>query len=147
MVKIHDRIGAIVLLLVCGLAWTGSERFPTDAVIFPRMVIAFLAILSVVMLAKTFVGGRPSGPDRPFFINGRRFTATAAAIVVYIYGVSVLGYFTATVAFLPLTAWKLGYRKAGHLAVMAVSFCAIIFLVFVALFERPLPAEWILKIL
>jgi len=146
MVRIHDRIGAIVLLLVCALAWGRSARFPADAIVFPRMVIALLAILSVAMLAKTFFGSRAADSDRPFFINGLRFMLTILAILAYVFAVSVLGYFTATIAFLPLMAFGLGYRRAGPLAVMAVCFCGAVFLVFVTLFERPLPPEWILRI-
>lgn len=146
MAKIHDRFGAIVLLLVCVFAWKGSGRFPADASVFPRMVIAFLGILSAVMLAKTFIGPGATTSDRPFFINGRRFAFTTIAILAYVLCVSVLGYFTATVVFLPVMAWCLGYRQAGPLTLMTGTFCTVVFAVFVALFERPLPAEWVLKI-
>lgn len=146
MAKIHDRIGAAALFVLCLLAWSRSARFPDDAIVFPRIVIALLAVLSVAMLAKTFLGSGVATERRRFFIDGRRFGLTALAILAYVVAVSVLGYFTATIVFLPLMALGLGYRRPFPLALMAAFFCGAVFLVFVVMFERPLPPERILQV-
>ncbi len=141
----YDRAGALVALLVTGAAWWVSARFPVDARVFPRMVLAMLGVLSAIWLVRTFLPARlggtvPDGEPTPFFEHAGYFAGAVATIAAYTYLVGLVGYFAATVAFLPFMAMVLGYRRPLGLALTTVAFTGGIWLVFVALFGRRLPA-------
>ena len=125
--RAYDRAGAVVTLVVTGAAWWLSARFPADAQVFPRMVLALLGVLSLLWLVRTFLPfGRPraaaetAGEPTPFFDH--------------------FGYFAATILFVPTMALMLGYRRPLGLLMTTAIFVGGIWLVFVVLFERRLPA-------
>lgn len=141
----YDRAGAVLALLLTGAAWWVSARFPADARVFPRMVLVMLGVLSVLWLVRTFLPARfggtaPDGEPAPFFEHAGYFLAAVATIAGYIHLVGLVGYFTATVAFLPFMAIVLGYRRPIGLALTTLAFAGGVWLVFVVAFGRRLPA-------
>jgi len=111
---------------------------------FPRLILVFLAGLATVMLGRTFWSPVGSSRDKPFCANTRRFLMAVAGILIYILVVSSIGYFSATVLFIPCAALLLGYRRPVPIAIATLGFCIFIYFVFVYLFERPLPSEIVL---
>ena len=67
--------------------------------------------------------------------------------VLYVAGVRFLGYVTASVIFIPVTAWFLGIRKPVLLAATTAIFVGTIAYLFREVFSIPLPRETILGLL
>lgn len=163
--RLSERIGALVTLAVTGTAWWMSARFPIDAQIFPRMVLGLLGVLSLLWLLRTFVppGSRFAAPEptpepgqedlpgaeaarpgevEPFFIHLGYFLATLALLLVYVFLVGNIGYFTSTVVFMPVMALVLGYRRPLGVLLTTGIFVVTIYMVFVVAFRRRLPIEF-----
>lgn len=147
----YDRAGAVVALAVSGVAWWMSGRFPADAQVFPRMVLALLGVLSLLWLVRSFLppGSRFAEPqaegepaDEPFFQHLGYFAGSIALIAAYIFLVGNLGYFTSTILFIPVMAIMLGYYRPVGILLTTAAFVGGIYIVFVQLFSRRLPAEF-----
>jgi putative tricarboxylic transport membrane protein len=147
----YDRAGAAVALGASAVAWWMSGRFPADAQVFPRMVLAMLGVLSLLWLIRTFLppDSRFAEPkvegeaaDEPFFHHIGYFAGSIALIAAYIFLVGTLGYFTSTVLFIPMMAIMLGYYRPVGLLLTTAAFVGGIYIVFVQLFARRLPAEF-----
>jgi putative tricarboxylic transport membrane protein len=147
----YDRAGAAVTLAVSAAAWWMSGRFPPDARVFPRMVLAMLGVLSLLWLIRTFLPAdsrfaEPKVEDEPanepFFVHVGYFAGSIAVIAAYIFLVGTLGYFTSTILFIPVMAILLGYYRPLGILLTTAAFAGGIYIVFVLLFDRRLPAEF-----
>lgn len=140
MLVTRDRAGAVIIFLVAAAAWWFSRDLPTEARLFPQIVILLMATLSIIMFAKT-LKGEPRTDGEPFVKRPGNLLITVVGSVGYIFLVSQIGYFTATVLFMPGLALLLGYRNPVVIAVVTIAFLLLIWVVFVVIFKRPLPTE------
>ena len=140
MTYIKDRIGAVALLLLAVSVFVASGSLPFKSMIFPRMISTVMALCAVLMLLRTVPlrsGRAPAAAtdpklNQPFFRNSRNFLITFGAI-------STLGYFVATAILIVALALALGFRDYRLLAAATVSFLVLVYVVFILVFERPLP--------
>lgn len=132
----RDGIGALVLLALTGAAWLETGTIPGEARLFPRLVLAVMAVLSVAMLVRSFARRAETGA---FVQAPGALAITLGLAVVYIAAVEVIGYFAATALFVPGLALALGLRRKRLLALTTVGFVVAVYLVFVVVFGRPLP--------
>ncbi|MEX2642765.1 MAG: tripartite tricarboxylate transporter TctB family protein [Acetobacterales bacterium] len=145
MVNVADTIAALVLLALAAAAWFGSGPLPAEAASFPRLVAVLMGLLAAAMLARSLapvITGRGRREEQPFFKHFPTFLACLALILSYIFTVSQIGYFSATVVFVPLFAVVLGLRRPVLIALTTACFIAAVYLVFVESFSRPLPVEF-----
>jgi putative tricarboxylic transport membrane protein len=132
----RDGIAALALLALTVAAWLETGAIPGEARLFPRLVLGAMAVLSAVMLVRSFARRSEAGP---FFLAPGALVVTLALAVVYIAAVEVIGYLAATALFVPGLALALGLRRPVLLALTTAGFVAAVHLVFVVLFGRPLP--------
>lgn len=138
---LKDRVGAVVIFIVAALGWWWSGGFPVEAQMFPRAILGLMGLLAVIMFAKTFAGAT-TADDQPFIGNARNLAITIACFVVYILLVSTIGFFTSSAIMLPALALLLGFRNPIVIVASTAGFIAIVYLVFVEIFSRPLPVEF-----
>ena len=146
VLKNHDRIAGLVILAVSAFLFDRAGEFPAESRIFPRMILLFAMVLAGWMMLRSFVVA--SWRDKvtePFFLHFGRFAITVSSMGLYVVAVEHIGYYTATILYLPLSAWVLGYRHRIVLALTTVGYIAFAFLVFDLVFELQFPEELFLR--
>lgn len=142
-------VGA-AFLLICALAWLSARSLPADARMFPALLLALLALSSVVMMIRAVTGAseRVQGDeikDWTFTAHLPRFLGGFAIFIVYLVVIPYLGFFTTSAVFVVAMSVFTGYRNWPVVLLGTIGFCIFVYLVFVLLFERPLPKEFFLS--
>lgn len=136
MMTLHrDSIAALAILAVVGAGWIHLSEVAPAAAMFPQMILGAMGILAAVMFVQ---GMRSATPEQPFVNHARNLLLALGLTAVYIAVVEPLGYFPATLIFLPLLAYGIGAR-GWVVPVVAVGFTSAVWLVFVYAFSRRLP--------
>ncbi len=122
-----------------------SMDFPMESRVFPIAVLGLMAVLATVLFLRSFIGSQPEKKSQepvPFFIHRNRFFASLACITGYIVLLPLLGYFTTSAIFFVAMTWVLGFRKYKTTFLTILIFLGFVYVVFVLLFERPVPPEF-----
>ena len=132
-------IGAAVLLVgtVAGLLELG--RFPAEARPFPALVLATLLITGIWWLARSLLARPTPGSDTGSVGDKRRLIAATGLTFAYAVAVSHFSYFIPTILYIPAMAIALGDRRPLIAGLAGVGFTLGAYLIFVVLFERPIP--------
>ena len=145
MFENHDRVASVICFVATTFLYFHAGSFPEEAAFYPRMVIGLMIVLSVLMFVKSWFKSERSKTLEPFFIHHKRFFLSALLALGYIAGVQYLGYYSASLIFIPAAAWALGYRNRFVMAATTVCYLLFIFVVFDQLFDRPLTQEFFLR--
>ena len=146
------EIGASAgLILLAIFGWFQVDHLPADALMFPGVLLAVIAALSLWMLLRALRGTAPhlsnqAAAEWQFAISRERMLGGFALLAGYLVIVPLLGFFTTSLIFVMLVAWVAGYRHLRNLVLTSVGFCLFVYLIFVALFARPLPKELLLTL-
>jgi len=132
----RDSIAALPVLAMVGAAWVEMSQVAEAAAMFPRMILIALAILAAIMFVQ---GMRRAAPDTPFVSNARNLALALGLTLIYIIAVEPVGYFLATLVFLPALAYAIGAR-GWIVPVVTLGFTTTVWLVFVLVFSRRLPS-------
>ena len=120
-----------------------SMDFPMESRVFPIGVLSLMAILAAVLFLRSFMNSQSEEQaSQPFLIHRNRFFASFACILGYIVLLPVLGYFTTSAIFFAAMTWALGFRNYKTTALTVFIFLSFVYIVFVLLFERPIPPEF-----
>lgn len=138
---LRDQIAAGLLMIAVAVFWWDSYTInAAEAHMYPRLILIVLAALAALL----FVRGARMGAQRadaPVVMVWFAFLAFLACTIAYVAAVAYIGFFTASVVYIPLVAWLIGLRQHWLNALVTVIFLLATWLVFVALFARPLPKE------
>ncbi len=133
-------LAVVALAAIAGLV-PGLLALPRESAGFPLAILAVMGAMAIVLLLR---GLREAGDGSPFFLSAPRFVLAAAIVLAYTALLPRLGFFTASallgLGFPPL----FGYRNWRMIVPTVAIFLVLIWLVFVRLFQRPLPAEFFL---
>lgn len=147
MAFMKDRIASLVLLALAVTVFIASGEFNFKSSIFPRMIASVMGFCALLMLLRTFsfrqgvpapVASDPN-VDEPFFRNLPHFAIFFVGLVLYLLGIEYLGYFASTALLIVGMALALGFRQYLTLGLTLVLFLALVYGVFILVFERPLP--------
>lgn len=137
----RDQIAAVVLMVVVAVFWRDSNAInAAEAQMYPRLVLGIMGIMAVLL----FVRGLRMGPRRaaePVVTSWLAFAAFLVPTVLYAVAVGRVGFFTSSIVYIPLVAFLIGLRQHWLNALVTILFLLATWLVFVALFARPLPRE------
>jgi putative tricarboxylic transport membrane protein len=143
MFQNHDRIAGILIFVIGALLYYTTLSFPPESAMFPRVILTLWLVLSGWMTVRSFVvADWRDMAYEPFCIHAGRLALAVATMVLYIFAIDWIGYYTTTVIYIPLMAWLLGYRNKTVLAAATVIYLGIVLGVFDILFERQLPKEF-----
>ena len=144
-VEIAFCAGFLVLLIA---GWISLSGIPAQARLFPRMIIGFTAFVTMAMGLRALWALKTGDGDPAWrmFENVSRWAIAVVALPLYVLGVATIGYFTATLIFIPVLAIALGYRRPLVAIAIALVFDVAIYAVFISLFGRRLPADIIVGI-
>ncbi len=104
---------------------------------YVRVIAYFMAFLSVLLLIKSLM----STDVKKIILtkNPKHFYTLIIAITLYIILLPLIGFFISTALFLPITMIALGYRNKKLILLSTVFVLIFIYILFVSIFEVPLP--------
>lgn len=144
----RERLGALITFLLCAAAWSQLGAMPAEAAFFPRLILGLAMLLAAAWGVTTFFGSQ-SRPEKngdeqpaPFIENPRNLAVFILCLVGYIALIDTIGYFTSTALFIVASGLALGFRRPAIIAATTVGFIAFIYVLFVVIFDRPLPIEF-----
>jgi len=140
-----DRISAVVLLALAGAVWWFTQDVPGEASMFPRVVGGLLGFLAVLLFGRTLIPSLRSEDTQKLFENPKNLAKAVIAVILYVVLVTNLGFFTASLLWLPAFALALGENRPKLLSISTIGFLLGVYVVFVLMFERILPEEAILR--
>lgn len=138
---LRDQIAAILLITIVAVFWQDANSInAAEAQMYPRLVLGALGIMAFLL----FLRGLRMGARRavqPVITSWLAFAAFLVPTVLYVIAVGRVGFFTSSILYIPLVAFLIGLRKHWLNALVTLAFLLATWLVFVALFARPLPRE------
>ena len=144
---VRDHAAALIIFLFGTAVFFVAGDFPPAAALFPRAVAVIMIIAAVVIGIRASVArAKPTEAefDREAVI---RIGVVIGLTILYVVGVRWLGYVTASVLFIPVTAWFLGIRRPVLIAATTAIFVGVIAYLFREVFSIPLPREALLALL
>ncbi|MGM0549064.1 MAG: tripartite tricarboxylate transporter TctB family protein [Bacillota bacterium] len=155
----RDRIVAIFMLVLSGLAYYGSRSFSEMAQIFPAYIIYVLAILSLLLLLKTFNKDnykhieqevdQKTGEVKEVIEKAevvtidqegkKRVLITVLATIAYIYLMNYLGFFVTTYCFMFVLFTLLKVNNLMVKIFVPLFTSAFVFLIFRVFLTVPTP--------
>ncbi|MGB5917849.1 tripartite tricarboxylate transporter TctB family protein [Arcobacter sp.] len=141
-----EIIIAISLVGIClaGLIFEVSTYSGTSS-IMPYGVLTIAGVLSLFWFIQSILELRKTQVlEKDVFegsIESKRFFVFFCITLIYVIGITLIGFFTATIIAIPIISISMGYRSLMGIAVTTVLFTAIIFIVFSLFLKVPLPLE------
>jgi Tripartite tricarboxylate transporter TctB family len=132
-------IGAAVLLACTAAAFFELTRFPAEARPFPALVLVVLLVTGLIWLVRSLLVQASPGNDPVTTGGKRRLIAAVGLTFAYAVAVSHLSYFIPTLLYIPAMAIVLGNRQPLVVGLVGVGFTVGAYLIFVVIFERPIP--------
>lgn len=132
-------IAAVVLLACTAAAFFELTRFPAEARPFPALVLVVLVVTGVIWLVRSFLARTASGSGVGTAGGKRRLTAAVGLTLAYAVAVSHLSYFVPTLLYIPAMAMVLDNQRPLVACLAGVGFTVGAYLIFVVIFERPIP--------
>jgi hypothetical protein len=141
---LRDHFAAAIAFAFGATVFIVSGNFPPAAALFPRAVAVIMMIAAAVIGVRATILTMPR--TEPSFDRDATFRigVVIALTIAYVFSVAWLGYVTASLVFIPLTAWFLGIRRPLLLAATTVIFVGVMAYLFRQVFSIPLPREAIL---
>ncbi|HEY4200398.1 MAG TPA: tripartite tricarboxylate transporter TctB family protein [Devosiaceae bacterium] len=136
-------IGIVVFLLSAGI-FLMARQYPADAALFPQLITGIMMLVSLIMIVRGFV--RPSRGEPIDREGATRLAVVVGLTIAYVGAVANLGYVTASIFFIPVTAYALGSRRYLTLALTTAIFLGVLVYLFVFVFQVQLPQEAIFQL-
>ncbi|GAB4391522.1 MAG: hypothetical protein Tsb0032_03650 [Kiloniellaceae bacterium] len=143
----RDMVAAIGLLALAVAGWWQTASLPSDAAMFPRLALSALAVLALVYLVRSLLRARRAQATKPLFKNAGRFVLAFALIAIYVAVFPRIGFFTATLVFIPVFVMAMGMRRAPLIAIATLAYTVVTYVLFVVLLNRPLPDDLIIGLM
>lgn len=146
----RDLLGGVIFAALAVAVIVFGARLPGDSGLFPIFIGLVLLVGAIGSSVKAIRAGAlaRSGPGLFTGVDPggtRRMAIAAGGLIVYALALRPLGYFTTTMIVLIALPPLLGYRRPGLILINALITTALLYAVFILLFDRPLPREFFLR--
>ncbi len=147
--KKTEIIVTCFLLCFCAFAWLSLYHLPTNAKMFPNIIIGTMFISLLILLVRSAFGvsERIQGSTIAgwkFFVHYKRFFLSVFLFSLCLFVIEKVGFFITSTLLIFSMAFLVGYRKYVSLIAATIGFLVLVYIVFVLVFERPLPKEFFL---
>jgi glucose-6-phosphate-specific signal transduction histidine kinase len=133
-----SRASAVVLILLSVFFLYIARSYPSDAGFFPRMLLAGIIVLSVVLIIRSF----QFDPYKASLVLKQKKQVAICALLatVYIAAMPYVGYYAASAAFILLFSAYLRFQNRIVPVIVAAAFPLTIYVVFEYLLNIPVPS-------
>lgn len=139
---VPDVVGGVLTVVVCTFLFWQTKGLPRSSAIFPEMVLALGLILGSAMAIQGFVNSRTADTPARFFKNPLRFLLAIGLTMLYVLGITAIGFYTATTLLLPTVAILFGYRRPLAIAITTAAFVLSTYLLFGVAMDYRFPPEF-----
>ena len=128
-----NRIVPVLMIIAVFPLWRISERFPESAADFPRVILAAIAFLAVIMVSRTFV---PAIATLREGEGGKSLSDTVRPVVVFLIATAtvlamrLVGFIPAMVAMAVVLMFVLQVEKRKFYALAFAILLVFVYLVF-----------------
>lgn len=156
--RIVDLLFTVVVLAASIYLWRVADKFPifakyknVDSAFWPKIILASMGILSVLILYENIAALRlrrsekreaTSGCDEDVAASGvdwKKMALMAVLCIAYYWGLSILGFVIATIAFMWLAMAVIGGAKKITAIIFPIVFTGALAVIFVKILELSLP--------
>ncbi len=131
-------LGALFAAIGLGAAWMASAHSGATGG-YPMALGLSLAVCGVLVALR---GIRSIGSARRILIGQpAQFIRALIACVLYVALIVPLGFYTASFVLMLALPFALGFLRPVYTGIVAVCFIFMVWVVFTAVLEKPLPAE------
>ena len=142
-----DRIASVVFILLGLLLWSQTGDLQYNGMIFPRLLIVLLVLLSAIMFGQTFIvkSAKPTGTTK----DNLKYIIVAIVIVfVWVYLLDILGFIVTSVLCLTILTVILDLQRPAPLRILfSIGVYAAMVIVFWLIFHSfllvPLPTGYL----
>lgn len=146
--KLHnDTVLGAVTVVASVFGAIESQTLTQGAGVVPFVIFVVSGIVGCIIAVRGQMSLRTQPDPEPFFRNSKKFLSLAIAMLAYFIGVSYLGYFTGSLVMIPVVAVFFGKAGWRSTAFGTAGFLIFIYVVFVLLFNRPLPEEIFMRMI
>jgi hypothetical protein len=135
---------ASLIFVISGFGLRQGLAFPGRSSYLPVATLGLAMILCCIWVVQSLISLRRE--RRSIAINPmelKRLVIIGVFGFIYVILIPVLGFFSATTLFTPVTAFCLGFRRWKAIALTTVAFVAVLYIVFGYILKTPLPSELI----
>lgn len=141
-------IAASLAILLAVVFYFNSLSLPPAAYELPRLLIAVIILLSILMLGEAIVEDRKKkreeasqSQEHPggLSVNYTRAFVFALLIALYVFSIKPLGYFIVTPLYIIATYLFLKATRLTNILLISLGFTAFVYIVFVYLLKVPIP--------
>lgn len=100
-----DLYGGLVMLAFAGIFWLQMGDFTRFGLLFPKVIIAILGILGVVMIVKSKV--KPQYTSNFLKDMNKYMVAVMVWSLIWVISIKYIGFFVASVASMWMIQWSL----------------------------------------
>ena len=152
--KQKDLVTFLVIFGMGTFLYIRSVDFPLGAKAFPQVIIISVLVLTVVMIARSFLPARKTAKSEtePSVGQGdeeqERSASTRlktqpavvlAAMIAYVALINVLGFFVTSILFVPGLIYYMGLRSWRAVLLPSVVLLVFVYVLFVTQLRVPLP--------
>lgn len=146
-----NKIAGTILLLFFGLAFKMALAFPPRAMYFPVFVTGVGIVLSLMLIISGFLQKKTEQDEMEVVEKqGKKMTILMlVSMILYVIGMQVIGFCTATLIFLAASMvmnfpGKADQKDMIKIMVVSVAVTVLIYLVFKKLLYVPLPQGFLI---
>lgn len=136
-----EIILSICFIILAVLVYKSTASFKASSIVTTGFYIKFLAISLAICggyeLIKAFIKNDTSSVD--FAKNPLKFFLLIILLCFYVFIMEYLGFIVASMIFLPLSMFAMGYKKILKSSIISVCVVTFVYVLFVQIFEIPLP--------
>jgi hypothetical protein len=141
-----DTYLAIFIVLFSIGAYLATLSYPYQSAYFPRFILMLLGGLGCALFVKEIRKKKPSAPekdaDKPSIWQNSAFVKVSLMVVysvVYLLGVSYVGFFSTSIVGIPVMIRLLGVKKPSTIIISTGIVVFFIFLIFRLFLKVPFP--------
>ncbi len=143
-----DRIASIAFILMGIVLWSQTGELQYNGMIFPRLLIIFLMILSAVMLGQTYVI-KDSKRTKMTKEDMKYIIMSIVSVFIWVYLLDILGFIVSSVLVLSILTALLDLErlKPARILFSVAAYTALVFvcwLVFHSFLLVPLPTGFLI---
>lgn len=146
--KISDITFSVVILVASFVLLHQLKELPTDAKMFPNILLYSMAFLSILMLIRAAIGRSQkvnsiNTDTWTFFGSKQKFYLSILVFSIYLFVIPYIGFFSTSFCFFIIIALLANYTNIKAIIFANIGFLVFIYLLFVLFLDRPLPKELI----
>jgi putative tricarboxylic transport membrane protein len=141
----RDPIAAVVIFALSATMFVLSFNYGGGSQLFPRWISGAMIICSIALFIRGFIS--PTDDERMNAGEIRRVALSIVLTLAYVALIVPIGFFTASLIYLPLAAYALGLRRHVLIWVTTIIYVFGIYYLFARIFYTPLPRELIFRLL